>query len=62
MEQAKRKEALQDCNQGAFWDDGKRPLICYLGFDWTEENRLVDIRREKPQYRWMADARDSDLG
>lgn len=45
---------LAQANQGAFWDDGKRPLIVYLGFDWTEEHRLADIRREKPEWRWEA--------
>ena len=45
---------LTECNQGAFWDDGKRPFIGYLGFDWTEGHRLADIRREKPQWRWEA--------
>jgi hypothetical protein len=45
---------LKECSQGSFWDDGKRPFIAYLGFDWTEGNRLADIRREKPQWRWEA--------
>ncbi len=37
--------------QGAFWDDGKRPGVIYVGFDWNEENRLHDLRRELPQWR-----------
>lgn len=45
---------LTECCQLRFWDDGKRPGVFYLGFDWTEENRLNDIRHEKPQWRWEA--------
>jgi hypothetical protein len=45
---------LPSCEQGRLWDDGKRPLVIYLGFDWLEHDRLDDIRREKPQWRWEA--------
>jgi hypothetical protein len=37
--------------QGAFWDDGRAPAVLYMGFDWTEENRLADLRREHPTWR-----------
>jgi len=48
-------KTIGECNQIPLFDDGtKRPLICYLGFDWSEGNRLADIRREKPQWRWEA--------
>ncbi len=50
----KNCRTLNECRQAAFWDDGKRPGIFYLGFDWTEGNRLADIRREKPDWRWEA--------
>lgn len=52
---------LADCRQGAFWDDGKRPLVAYVGFDWTEEHRLADLRREKPQWRWEAPMQDAPI-
>ena len=52
---------LRECRQGAFWDDGKRPLIVYLGFDWTEEHRLTAIRREKPQWRWEAPMQEAPI-
>ena len=37
--------------QETFWPEERQPAIIYLGFDWTEENRLADIRREKPTWR-----------
>jgi hypothetical protein len=52
---------LAQCSQGAFWDDGKRPLVIYLGFDWTEEHRLAAIRREKPEWRWEAPMQEAPL-
>lgn len=32
--------------QGVLWDDGRRPATLYVGFDWTEEHRLADLRCE----------------
>jgi hypothetical protein len=32
--------------QSSFWDDGRRPCVIYVGFDWNEHNRLLDLRRE----------------
>lgn len=37
--------------QQRFWDDGKSPATLYMGFDWTEDNRLADLRRELPTWR-----------
>jgi hypothetical protein len=52
---------LAECQQTRFWDDGKRPAVNYLGFDWTEEHRLNDIRREKPEFRWEAPMQDAPI-
>lgn len=54
------KDLIQ-IRQYSFWDDGRRPLIVYVGFDWTEENRLNDLRREKPQWRWEAPMQDEPI-
>lgn len=45
--------------QGALWDDGRPGGVLYVGFDWTEENRLADIRREKPTWRIEAPMTES---
>lgn len=37
-----------------FLEEHRRPATFYIGFDWTEENRLADIRREKPFWLWEA--------
>lgn len=42
---------LADEGQLSFWGDRRRPCTIYLGFDWTEENRLADLRRELPLWR-----------
>lgn len=34
-----------------FLHDGRVPATIYLGFDWTEPHRLLDIRREKALWR-----------
>ena len=58
---ARHGRTLYQSQQGAFWDDGKRPIICYIGFDWTEENRLNDLRQEKPEYRWEAPMQEAPI-
>jgi hypothetical protein len=47
---ANAKDTIEQL-QGAFWDDGRPAGVIYIGFDWTEENRLADLRRELPTWR-----------
>lgn len=58
---AQHARTINECGQMRFWEDGKRPAVCYLGFDWTEGNRLADIRREKPDYQWEAPMQDAPI-
>ncbi len=41
--------------------DGRQPATIYLGFDWTEPNRLSDIRAEKPLWRIEAPMIDEPI-
>ncbi len=47
--QAHCRDRFQDL-QSSFWDDGRSPATIYLGFDWTEEKRLNDLRAELSQW------------
>ena len=52
---------LIEQQQSRFWDDGKRPVVIYVGFDWNEQNRLTDLRREKPNWQWEAPMQDDPV-
>ncbi len=43
-----------EIKQHSFWDDGRRPAIIYVGFDWNEQHRLNDLRRELPWWEIQA--------
>lgn len=47
--------------QSQLFSDGKEPATIYLGFDWTEQHRLDDIRREKPFWRIEAPMIDEPI-
>jgi hypothetical protein len=34
-----------------FLHDGRQPATLYLGFDWTEPNRIADMKAEHPLWR-----------
>lgn len=44
-----------------FLSDGRQPATLYMGFDWTEPNRLADIRTEKPLWRIEAPMIDEPI-
>ncbi len=37
--------------QGALFGETREPCTIYVGFDWSEGNRVADLRRELSQYR-----------
>lgn len=47
--------------QDQLFPDGKESATIYLGFDWTEQHRLDDIRKEKPLWRVEAPMVDEPI-
>src|SRR6185369_638962 len=43
-------DAIEE-NQATLFGESRESATIYLGFDWTEENRLNDLRREHPTWR-----------
>ena len=43
--------SIAEEQQQTFWGDNKRPCTIYVGFDWSEENRVADLRRELAGWR-----------
>lgn len=44
-----------------FIHDGRMPATVYVGFDWTEPNRLADLRKQKPLWRIEAPMVDEPI-
>jgi hypothetical protein len=53
--------ATEEQQESLFDINDKRPATIYVGFDWTEENRLKDLRAERPDWRIEAPMCDSPL-
>ncbi len=43
-------DAIEE-RQTTLFGESREPATIYLGFDWTEEHRLMDMRREHPTWR-----------
>jgi hypothetical protein len=52
---------IRDEEQGQLIPDGREPATIYMGFDWSEQNRLNDIRAEKPLWRIEAPMIDEPI-